>query len=463
MAEESTNITSRYSILEPLGEGGEGSVFRAWDNQLGRVVALKRLKADVDAMTALWQETQILVSLHHPNIVTIFDFGSDNEGPYVVMELLEGKTLDQVASEFHISLAFFQQLARQILSGLAAAHAKQVVHRDLKPSNLFLQFHEDQSFTVKILDFGLAKAVEAPQEQTSDQEQSVMGSIYTMSPEQLTRQPIDSRSDIYSLGCVFYYCLARRFPYNGETVAEVMHGHLSGKATPLISLRPEIPPALSSIIMKMIALRPQDRPSLDNIRIAVRDVLNSGNSNTTTRVNPETKKKISPGIFILIGIIALVAGGLAWYLKKPSSIEKTSPTNQVAVVAPASSLPTNQVVSVEEEKQAVEEPVKETESNVDPLDLNQLHKKNGAVVIVEGTLMDYGENRTGTLRYLNFSESYRNSLALVFPVKGNEENFSKEKLETYVGKKVRVKGELSEFQGRPQMVIESDQTIEILE
>ena len=459
MAKESTDLNSRYSILEPLGEGGEGSVFRAWDNQLGRVVALKRLKADVDAMTTLWQETQILVSLHHPNIVTLFDFGSDNEGPYVVMELLEGKTLDQVVSEFHISLPFFQQLARQILSGLAAAHAKQVVHRDLKPSNLFLQFHEDQSFTVKILDFGLAKAVEAPEEQTSDQEQSVMGSIYTMSPEQLTRQPIDNRSDIYSLGCVFYYCLARRFPYNGDTIAEVMHGHLSGKATPLIGLRPEIPPALSSVIMKMLALRPEDRPSLDAIRIAVRDALNpANNSNTTTRVTTNAKKKASTGIFILIGSIILALAGAGWYFSRPTSSSEVVATNQ-AIVVPSPVTPTNPPPKVKETIPETEE----SENYVDPLDLAQMRRKIGAIVTVEGTIMDYGENRTGTLRYLNFSESYRNSLALVFFVKNNEEIFSKEKLESYIGKKIRVKGALREFQGKPQMLIDSDQTIEVLE
>lgn len=464
MAEENsgTNTPSRYSILEPLGEGGEGSVFRAWDNQLGRVVALKRLKADADAMSALWQETQILVSLHHPNIVTLFDFGSDTEGPFVVMELLEGKTLDQVVTEFHISVPFFQQLARQVLSGLAAAHAKQVVHRDLKPSNIFLQFHEDQSFTVKILDFGLAKAVEAPQEQTTDQEQSVMGSIYTMSPEQLSRQPIDARSDIYSLGCVFYYCLARRFPYTGDSIAQVMHGHLSGKATPLIGLRPEIPPPLSNIVMKMLAVRPENRPTLENIRTAIREVTTSASA--APRVGAVEKKRGLP-VGLLAGIIiaVLALAGVGWYFKRPKEpLLPVLTTNQIATtnITPVPAPVTNRVTPAPEE---VVEEVEEEENFVDPLNLLMLKKKVGAIVTVEGAIMDYGENRTGTLRYLNFAESYRNSLALVFPVKGNEEVFAKEKLEGYLGKKVRVKGELTEFQGRPQMLISPDQTIEIIE
>ncbi|MBX7156963.1 MAG: protein kinase [Verrucomicrobiae bacterium] len=464
MAEENseTGTQSRYSILEPLGEGGEGSVFRAWDNQLGRVVALKRLKADADAMSALWQETQILVSLHHPNIVTLFDFGSDAEGPFVVMELLEGKTLDQVVTEFHISVPFFQQLARQVLSGLSAAHAKQVVHRDLKPSNIFLQFHEDQSFTAKILDFGLAKAVEAPQEQTSDQDQSVMGSIYTMSPEQLSRQPIDARSDIYSLGCVFYFCLARRFPYTGDSIAQVMHGHLSGKATPLIGVRPEIPPALSNVIMKMLSVRPENRPTIETIRTTIRDVVSSS-SRQTSHVDIELKKSAPMGLIVLIVAVVLVlAGGAIWFLKRPKeSTQPLATTNQVTATNLVSVPPpvTNPVTPPPEEVSQKEE----RPSSVDPLNLLQLKKKIGATVMVEGTVMDYGENRTGTLRYLNFAESYRNSLALVFPVKGNEEIFSKEKLETYVGKKIRVTGKLSEFQGRPQMIVEPDQTIEIIE
>lgn len=248
----------RYVIQEPLGHGGSGAVYRALDQQLSREVAIKRIREDANVESSIRKEAGVLAALHHPNIVSIYDIASDDQGPFVVMELVEGRTLDDIVTESPLTLRTFYELVDQICKGLSSAHGRGLVHHDIKPKNIMLQFHADNTFTVKILDFGLAR-MEMETEEAND-DGTVAGTPNTISPEQLLRQPSDVRSDIYSLGCVFYYALSGRYPHDAEEIQQIVNNHLNGFITPLHRVNPEIPEPISLAISKMVSLDPNMRP-----------------------------------------------------------------------------------------------------------------------------------------------------------------------------------------------------------
>lgn len=259
-------MNERYQIHGELGRGGLGVVYRAFDTQLGREVAIKRVLVDsgepVGELTEnLIKEARILSTLKHPHIVTIHDVGMDEEGPFVVMELLEGETLDVIIERSALPLADFKEFAVQSLEGLIAAHSTGLIHRDLKPANLMLVWLPSGKFQVKILDFGLAKFSQAPAGQTMDHEDSILGSIYFMTPEQFERAPLDARTDLYSLGCIFYFTLAGKYPFRGKSPVDVMTGHLFHRVTPLHDLRPDVPESICAWIDSLMARQMDDRPA----------------------------------------------------------------------------------------------------------------------------------------------------------------------------------------------------------
>ena len=257
----------RYKIYEQLGAGGNGAVFRAYDTQLKRWVAIKRLisaseiSEDDGSVAELRREADTLASLRNANIVTIFDVSSDEEGLFIVMELLEGPDLADATQHGPLSLEDFKQLAEQTLEALLAAHQLRILHRDLKPENIKVERLPGGRFQAKIIDFGLARAGLGARKQTEDQAGSVMGSIYYMAPEQLSREPTDVRTDIYSLGCVFYEALSARKAFDGKSVAEVIDKHLDHDVVPLDVLSPHLPQWLTYWVMRLMARRPEDRPS----------------------------------------------------------------------------------------------------------------------------------------------------------------------------------------------------------
>lgn len=258
--------TDRYKVYERLGAGGVGAVFRAYDSQLKRWVAIKRLLSATeakatDAETAeLRREADALASLRNPNIVTIFDVASDADGLFIVMELLEGEDLADVLARGPLSYDDFKELASQSLEGLLAAHEKHILHRDIKPENIKIERLPGGRLQSKIIDFGLARAGLRARKQTEDQEGTVMGSIFYMAPEQLTREPVDARTDIYSLGCVFYEALSGRKAFDGENMAEVIDKHIEHLVTPLHEIAPYVPPWLGAWCMRLMACQPDDRP-----------------------------------------------------------------------------------------------------------------------------------------------------------------------------------------------------------
>jgi hypothetical protein len=263
-------MSDRYEIRDKIGQGGVGAVYKAFDTQLKREVALKRLLpaeesvADANSAQAftddLLKEATTLSSLQHPNIVTIYDVGTDEHGPFVVMELLRGETFDETIGRGALPLEDFKKVVTQSLEALIAAHDSGIVHRDLKPGNIMVIWLPSGKFQIKILDFGLAKFGKLPSKQTADQEDGILGSIYFMAPEQFERIGLDARTDMYALGSIFYYALTGKYPFQGDNAPQVMAAHLQHRVTPLDSLRPDIPQWLANWVMWLISREMKDRP-----------------------------------------------------------------------------------------------------------------------------------------------------------------------------------------------------------
>jgi len=259
-------MNERYELIAPIAEGGLGTVFRARDRQLGREVAVKRLRMDKandlgTAMDMLIREAQQQSTLQHPNIVTVYDAGVDEEGGFIVMELVKGETLEDIIMRGALTLEDFDSLVRQVLEGMSAAHEQGIIHLDLKPGNLMVQRLNTGRFQVKILDFGLAKTAQQPVQQETGEPGGLFGSVHFMAPEQFERADVDVRTDIYALGCTFYYALTQKHPFSGDTNPQVMVAHLYHRLTPLAALRPDLPANLVQWVCWLINRDPANRPA----------------------------------------------------------------------------------------------------------------------------------------------------------------------------------------------------------
>jgi serine/threonine protein kinase len=299
-------MEERYEIRGKLGQGGLGAVYRAWDHALKREVAVKRVLAGdeaaqrEEATRQLEKETGALAALQHPNIVTIYDVGTDDIGPFVVMELLGGQTLDEIVAKAPLTWQDFRELVLQIQEALIAAQDLGLVHRDLKPSNVMLNWLPSGRFQAKIVDFGLAKFGAKPSLQTVDLTDSVFGSIFFMAPEQFERGELDSRVDMYSIGCVYYFTLTGQSPFQGETGPQVMAAHLGHHVTPLSQLRPDIPQWAADWVMWHINRHPAERPAnaRESLKCFIQLDVPQTQSMSTGEPQPEAPKRprlIIPG------------------------------------------------------------------------------------------------------------------------------------------------------------------------
>ena len=288
---QSAPIAGRYEIRRAIGSGGSGAVFQAWDTQLQRFVAVKRWTApeplldDPEGTERLWREAMTLAAIQHPNILTIHDFGVDAEGPYVITEFVDGETLDHVVRRGLFDRDAFADAAQQTLEALIAAHQAGLIHRDLKPQNIMRMRLASGAWQYKILDFGLARFVTRPTAQSLEGNTSIYGSILYIAPEQLRHQPLDARTDIYAAGCVFYYLLSGRNAVEGDTIPELIAGHLEHRVTPLAEWRPDLPAELCNWVMKAMAFDPADRfPSAAAALAALGKALPGAIRATTFRV-----------------------------------------------------------------------------------------------------------------------------------------------------------------------------------
>ena len=268
MSPRSNNISvlsDRYELRDQLGAGGMAEVFLGKDRVLGRTVAVKTLLAqyggDPHFIERFRREAQHAAALNHPNIVSVYDTGSDDGTHYIVMEYVEGKTLrDIIREEGPLLPERVAEIGADVCAGLAFAHSHGIVHRDIKPANIMVT----TAGAVKVADFGIARAVSGD---TVTQTAMVLGTAQYFSPEQAQSAPVDARSDIYSLGVVLYEMLTRQVPFTGSSPVAIAYKHV--KEAPVLPsrLNPDVPPALEAIVMKAMAKNPDNRyQSADEMR-----------------------------------------------------------------------------------------------------------------------------------------------------------------------------------------------------
>ena len=251
-----------YLLSARIGTGGMGEVYRARDTKLNRDVAIKVLLPEVASdpgrLARFSREAQLLASLNHPHICTIHDVGKKSSTAYLVMELLEGRTLDQLIPWGGVSLDQFFDIAIALADALAAAHRKHITHRDLKPANVMVS----DDGRVKVLDFGLARAIEPDLELTGaalTQAGTIVGTMPYMSPEQIEGKPLDPRTDIFSLGIMLYEMATGRRPFAGDSTPALMFSILKDEPKLVAELRPDVPADVSRLIGRCLEKQPRDR------------------------------------------------------------------------------------------------------------------------------------------------------------------------------------------------------------
>ncbi len=250
-------VGERYELQDRIGAGGMAEVYLALDHRLGRQVAVKVLypayAADPAFVERFRREARAAAALNHPHIAAVYDWGSDGDTYYMVMEYVPGGNLKEALREHGpCPEGDALRLGAQIASALEAAHRQGVIHRDVKPHNVLLDLQKE----VKVVDFGIARAVGAAQ---LTQTMAVLGSAHYLSPEQAQRQQVDFRSDLYNLGVVLYELLTGQVPFTGDSPLAIAWQHVHQPPTPPGALRPGISPATEAVVLKALAKEPAAR------------------------------------------------------------------------------------------------------------------------------------------------------------------------------------------------------------
>ncbi len=385
-------IRGRYLLERELGRGGAGEVSLAYDQQLERWVAIKRMHVDMGAVAErekfAMREAKRLACLQHPNIVTVYDLVEHEGDLLLVMEHLGGRTLEDL--EEPLAFGDFVELARQSLVALSAAHDLGMIHLDIKPTNIMLERMASGHINTKLLDFGLATLLEQSASEVTDGEESVLGSVFNMAPEQLFREPLGFFTDLYSLGCTFYFALAKKEPFQGKTVEEVIDAHLRHDSLPLEKWRPDLPKDVCQWVERLMALAPADRP-------------------------PGAKEALSELLS------KLASRRAADRQTVPSDADHSPP------------------------------PV------LDPANAAALKANLGKRATIEGRVQRVWENFAGTASFINFVGVSHQAFCLV--IGADLKNLNLGELQALVGTSIRATGELNDFHGSPQMVIESSEHI----
>jgi serine/threonine protein kinase len=255
-----------FRVISLLGEGGMGRVYLAEHVLIGRRAAIKVLAAEIadneDFVSRFFTEARAVNDIRHPNIVEITDFGTFGKQPYIVMELLEGETLEDRLAHVHmLDVPSAVRVVAQIAAAVGAGHDHGMVHRDLKPANIFLCNHPDYPDYVKVLDFGIAKLMAHDRNVQHHTEMgALMGTPAYMSPEQcLGDTHLDHRSDIYSLGVVLYEMISGRLPFTAETAGRLIMSHVQEPPLPPQRINPSISAATNAVILRAMAKKPDER------------------------------------------------------------------------------------------------------------------------------------------------------------------------------------------------------------
>ena len=306
-----------YEIVSSLGAGGMGEVYRARDPRLKREVAIKvlpqSLSLDRDRLRRFEQEALATAALNHPNILAVFDIGTDENSPYVVSELLEGETLRDRLRSGSIPVRKTLDYALQIAHGLAAAHEKGIIHRDLKPENLFLT----KDGRVKILDFGLAKLTQTesgghtslPTLTHATELGTVMGTAGYMSPEQVRGVAVDARSDIFSFGVILYEMLSGKRAFHRETAADTMSAILKEDPPDLSETNRNISPVLERILQHCLEKNPEQRfHSARDVAFDLESVSNQSGSASRLRTVTDQRRSYWKQAVLALTVVLALAG-----------------------------------------------------------------------------------------------------------------------------------------------------------
>jgi serine/threonine protein kinase len=343
-----------YHPLKQLGAGGMGEVYLAQDLKLNRKVALKLLPplfaGDADRVRRLEQEAQTVSALNHPNIITIYEIGKVGDTHYIVTEYIDGLTLRDHAQ---MTLSKILDVALQIASALAAAHAEGIVHRDIKPENIMVR----RDGLIKIVDFGLARYTEPETRILLDPAQlrrsatslGVLGTIKYMSPEQAQGLAVDARSDIWSFGVVLYELLTGRAPFEGEIAHDILVAIVNEQPRSLTSYLPSVPAKLQQIVSTMLEKQRSDRyhaqELLDDLRDVKRELELANEKARLTR-----RSRIKSAVAIGLAALILFVGGVLWWRSlreeslKPNQINRISRLTTTGNVVAAAISPDGQLL-----------------------------------------------------------------------------------------------------------------------
>jgi len=249
------NTIPGYDLIRKLGQGGMAEVYEAIDNRTKQHVAMKFMlphhASDPAARTRFLREAKTGMQLDHPGIVRVLDTDEHKGQPYIVMELVKGKTLDTIMKKEHLPLSQIITIGQQIADALAHAHKIGIVHRDISPRNIMLSKN-----TIKVMDFGLAKVMDTT---TLTRDYAILGTFYYMSPEQAVGDAIDSRSDIFSLGVVLYQMLTGRQPFTGEHAGAIIHALLYTEPTRIRDIEHKLPSEVEQVVLKALQKKPDNR------------------------------------------------------------------------------------------------------------------------------------------------------------------------------------------------------------
>jgi serine/threonine protein kinase len=323
-------LDGKFTILEKLGEGGMGTVYRGAQHSVGREVAIKLLHgkavASPDAIRRFLREAKLASRLSHPNAVGVHEFGQTADGMfYLVMELVSGRTLDQVITEDGVLRPErIVRIGMQVCDALEGAHALSIVHRDLKPSNIMLLARGRD--LVKVVDFGLAKSLTAEAANTTTNAGELLGTPAFMPPELARAEPCDGRADLYSLGCVLYLLGSGKLPFSSSSVHELIAMHSSERAPAMGG----VPVELARVIERLLEKDPADRyQTAVEARDALEAALQPSGPATITQRRPRRRRRVlvaTAALALAIAAATAISIAIALFDRGGDEISAPAPT-----------------------------------------------------------------------------------------------------------------------------------------